>query len=338
MSNNKRPLTIHDVAAAAGVSVSTVSRVLNDKDDVASETYERVQQVISSLGFGSNLAARGLRSRKTNVIGLVLFDIADPFSVKVMRGIDQAIHERNYDLLVYASGHHRGDSASERERRTVSLLDHSVTDGVIVVAPSATIFNAVYPILVIDPHTESPDYPAVIAENREGAMAAMDYLIGLGHRRIGFIGGRIELQSAIQRLQGYKDGLDRGNISYDPELVQASDYSKETAYLCARKLLSLPEPPTAIFAANDQSAFGVYQAAFELGRRIPADLSIVGFDNIPEAAYISPPLTTVDQSIEQMGFLATDLLIRLINTGELVIKMNTVPTRLVVRESCTSIP
>jgi LacI family transcriptional regulator len=337
MKRNRRPITIHNVAAAAGVSVSTVSRVLNDKDDVAPETFERVQQVISELGYGSSLAARGLRSHRTNAIGLVLFDIVDPFSVQVMRGIDRAIHELNYDLIVYASGHQRGKTAADRERRTVSLLDSSVTDGVIVVAPSAATFSAVSPIVVIDPNDENPDYPAVIAQNRDGALAAMDYLIGLGHRRIGFIGGRPELQSAIQRLQGYKDSLCRANLSCEPELVQVGDFSKEIGFLCAQRLLSLPNPPTAIFAANDQSAFGVYQAAREAGARIPADLSVLGFDNIPESAYIIPPLTTVDQSIEQMGFIATDLLVRLITDQELENRIYTIPTQLVVRASCTSV-
>lgn len=337
MKRNKRPITIHHVAAAAEVSVSTVSRVLNNKDDVSPETFERVQQVISELGYSSNLAAKGLRSRKTNIIGLVLFDIVDPFTVQVLRGIDRAIHQLKYDLIVYASGTHREKTASERERRTVSLLDSSVTDGVIVVAPSAAVFSVVSPLIVIDPHCENPGYPAVIAKNREGALAAMDYLTGLGHRRIGFITGRSDLQSASQRLQGYKDGLCRANLPFEPELVQAGDYSKETGFTCAQRLLRLPNPPTAIFAANDQSAFGVYRAAQEAGVNIPADLSVIGFDNIPEVAYITPPLTTIDQSIDQMGFVATDLLVHLITIGELENQIYTVPTQLVIRESCRSI-
>jgi LacI family transcriptional regulator len=142
----------------------------------------------------------------------------------------------------------------------------------------------------------------------------------------------------VQRLQGYTDGLHQANLPMDPDLVQAGDYSRPTGFLCAQKLVSLPKPPTAIFAANDQSAFGVLDAVHQAGLRVPDDLSVVGFDNNPESAYITPPLTTVDQSIAQMGDLATRLLIRLISEGELENRTYTTPTRLVVRESCTTRP
>jgi LacI family transcriptional regulator len=337
MSRSKASVTIHHVAEAAGVSVSTVSRVLNNKADVAEDTYRTVQDVIEKLGYTSSLAARSLRSRRTNVIGLVLFDIVDPFSVQVMSGVDQALRELNdYDLIVYSSVDARRKLAADRERRSVSILDNSITDGIIVVAPSAATFTNVSPIVIIDPHNENPDYPAVIAQNREGALAAMQYLTSLGHQRIGFIGGRCELQSAVQRLQGYTDGLAQANLPLEPDLVQAGDYSKLTGFIGTQKLLSLSKPPTAIFAANDQSAFGVLQAAHEAGLRIPDDLSVIGFDNIPESSYSTPPLTTIDQSIEQMGYLATRLLVRLISVGEVENRTYTNPTQLVVRESCTA--
>ena len=339
--NHRRRKTIvkiQDVASAAGVSVSTVSRVLNDKDDVSPETYQIVKGVIEKLGYTSGLAARSLRSRRTNVIGLVLFNIVDPYSVQVLRGIDRAIDELDYDLIVFTSGHFRMNQVTDRERRNVSLLDNSITDGVIVVAPAASTFNTVSPIVVIDPNHENPDYTAVIAQNRDGTLAAMEYLIGLDHQRIGFIGGRPELQSAIQRLQGYKDGLCKANLPVELDLIQVGDYSKDTGFLCAQKLLSLPRPPTAILAANDQSAFGVYEAAQAAGLRIPTDLSVVGFDNIPETAYVTPPLTTVDQFIDQMGFIATGLLLKLINEKELENRIYTIPTQLIVRESCMPMP
>ena len=334
MSRAKAAVTIHDVAKSAGVSVSTVSRVLNNKDDVAPETHRRVQAVIKKLGYTSSLAARSMRSRRTNVIGLVMTDVGDPFSVQVMRGIDRAIKELDYDLIVYTGGSAREKLSADRERRYVSLLDSSITDGVIVVAPTAATFTTVSPIVVIDPNKANPNYPAVIAINRDGALEAMEYLTSLGHRRIGFIGGRPELQSAVQRLQGYKDGLCQANIPLDPELVQVGDYSKETGFTCAQRLLSLPHPPTAIFAANDQSAFGVFEAAREAGLRVPADLSVVGFDDIPESAFITPPLTTIDQHIEKMGFIATGMLIQLISDEELENRIYTIPTQLLIRGSC----
>jgi LacI family transcriptional regulator len=337
MSRSKAYVTIHDVAKAAGVSVSTVSRVLNNKIDVAPDTCRKIQEVIEKLGYTSNLAARSLRSRSTNVIGLVLFDIVDPFSIQIMSGIDRALKELNYyDLIVYSSVDSKRKLAADRERRSVSLLDNSITDGIIVAAPSAATFTNVSPIVIIDPHNENPDYPAVIAQNREGAFIVMRYLTGLGHRRIGFIGGRPELQSSNQRWQGYTDGLAQAGLPLEPDLVQAGDYTRPTGLSCAQKLLSLPNPPTAIFAANDQSAFGVLDAAQAAGLRIPKDLSVVGFDNIPESAYTTPPLTTIDQLIEQMGFTATRLLVRLITEGEVENRNYTVPTHLVVRESCTA--
>jgi LacI family transcriptional regulator len=336
MSRSKASVTIHDVAEAAGVSVSTVSRVLNNKADVAPDTHRMVQEVIERLGYTSSLAARSLRSRRTNVIGLVLFDIVDPFSVQVMSGVDRALKELNYyDLMVYSGVDSKRKLAADRERRCVSLLNNSITDGIIVVAPSATTFTNASPIVIIDPHNENPDYPAVIAQNREGALAVMRYLTSLGHQRIGFIGGRPELQSATQRLQGYTDGLAQARLPLEPDLVQAGDYTKQTGYFRTQILLSLPKPPTAIFSANDESAFGVLEATREAGLRIPDDLSVVGFDNIPESAYSTPPLTTVDQSIEQMGYLAARLLVRLISEGEVENSTYALPTRLVVRESCT---
>jgi len=337
MSRSKTSVTIHEVAKAAGVSVSTVSRVLNNKVDVAPDTYKTVQCVIEKLGYTSSLAARSLRSRRTNVIGLVLFDIADAFSVQIMSGVDRALNELNYyDLIVYSSVHSKRKLAADRERRSVALMDNSITDGIIVVAPSAASFANASPIVIIDPHNENPDYPAVIAQNREGALAVVQYLTSLGHQRIGFIGGRPELQSAIQRLQGYTDGLAQAELPLDPDLVQPGDYTKQMGFMGAQNLLRLPKPPTAIFAANDGSAFGVLEAAHDAGLCVPADISVVGFDNIPEAAYSTPPLTTVDQSIEQMGYLATQLLIRLISGGEVDIRTYTTPTRLVMRESCTA--
>jgi LacI family transcriptional regulator len=337
MRRTKKTVTIQDVAAAAGVSVSTVSRVLNDKDDVAPETYQKVQDVIEELGYTSSLAARSMRSRKTNVIGLIMPDVEDPFSVQVMRGVNRAIAELDYDLIVYTGGDAKRESLADRERRYVSLLDSSITDGVIVVAPTATTFSTASPIVVVDPNKENPDYPAVIATNRAGALSAMEYLIRLGHRRIGFICGRPELQSAVRRLRGYKDGLRQADIPTDPELIQVGDYSAETGFLCAQRLLNLSHPPTAIFAANDQSAIGALRAAQEAGLHVPDGLSVVGFDNIPEAAYMNPGLTTVDQFIDRMGYIAIEMLISLIKGEALDGNLYEMPTQLVVRDSCRAI-
>jgi LacI family transcriptional regulator len=337
MSPTRATVTIRDVAEAAGVSVSTVSRVLNDKDDVAPETYDKVQQVIEELSYTRNLAAKSMRSRRMNIIGLFAPDVGDPFIVQVMKGVNQAITELDYDLIVYTGGQFKRESAADRERRFVSLLGGGITDGVIVVTPAATSFPTASPVLVIDPNVETHDCPAVIATNREGALTAVEYLIGLGHRRIGFISGRPELQSAVRRLQGYKDGLMRAGIPLHTDLIQAGDYSRQTGFACTQRLLNLSDPPTAIFASNDQSATGAIKAIFEAGLRVPDDISVVGFDNVPEVAYTHPGLTTVDQCIEKMGYNATEMLISLIEGDALENDLYKVPTRLVVRDSCRAI-
>jgi len=336
VNRNKTTITIRDVARAANVSVSTVSRVLNNKDDVAPETYQRVQAVIAELGYTSNLAARSMRSRRTNVIGLIMPDVEDPFIFQIMRGINRAITEYGYDLILYTSGDVRKESTPDRERRYVSLLN-AVTDGVIVVTPATTTFSTASPVVVIDPNIDEPECHAVIATNYAGALAVMEYLIGLGHRRIGFIGGRPELKSAVQRLQGYQDGLRKAGIPLDPDLIQGGDFSEEAGFAGAQKLLRLPEPPTAIFAANDQMAIGAIKAARQLGLEVPRDLSVVGFDNIPESAYFNPALTTVDQSIDKMGYVATQILVSLIRGEPLNGRLYEIPTQLIIRDSCRAI-
>ncbi len=337
MKRSRAATTIRDVAREAGVSVSTVSRVLNDKDDVASDTYEKVQTVIQQLSYTSSLAARSMRSHRTNVIGLIVPDIGDSFSIQVMKGVHRAIENLDYDLIAYTGGSTRRPSSAEREQYYVSLLNGSVADGVVIVTPATTSFSTDAPVVAVDPNKESPGCLSVIATNHVGALAAMEYLVDLGHRRIGFIGGRPDLQCADQRLQGYKDALRQAYITIDPDLIAVGDFTAETARRCAQRLLSLPQPPTAIFAANDQSAIGTIEAARQAGLAVPDDLSVVGFDNIPEAAYYNPALTTVDQFIDKMGQVATEILIGLIEGQRPESDLYKMPTQLVVRDSCRSV-
>jgi LacI family transcriptional regulator len=334
MKRNRKPVTIYDVAEAAGVSVSTVSRVLNNKVDVAADTFEKVQQVINELGFASSLAARGMRSHRTNVLGLIMPDVESLYSFAVLQGVNRAIAQLHYDLIVYTSGASLENTSAEKEAYYVSLLNGSVTDGVIVVAPSAINFSTAAPVVAIDPNNESPECPAVMSTNQVGAMQAMQYLTGLGHRRIGFITGRLELVSACRRLLGYKNGLAAAGIPLDEELIQIGDYSTTTAIKLTHKLLALPDRPTAIFASNDMSAMGVYRAAAQAGLRIPEDLSVVGFDNLHDTAFLSPSLTTIDQFITEMGSIAVDMIVKLMKGESLSENIHKISTQLVVRESC----
>jgi LacI family transcriptional regulator len=334
MRKTRRTVTIQDVAKTAGVSVSTVSRVLNGKVDVASETQDRIRSVIDDLGYTTNLAARSMRSFKKNMVGLIMPDIAYPFAIEVMKGVNRAIAESEFDLLVYTTGDVRKSGRASHEQKYVSLLNNSITDGVIIVAPVTGEFSTDAPIVSIDPLMSDPNYASVHATNYQGAMEAMNYLLGLGHARIGFISGRAELESSNRRLKGYREALGKAGISLDEQLIASGDYTTETGVKFAQELLSLDNPPTSIFASNDQSAKGVFQVDQQMVVRIPEDLSVVGFDNIMESKYMG--LTTVDQFISEMGFVATQMLIKLINGEPLASQTYKMQTQLVIRNSCQS--
>jgi LacI family transcriptional regulator len=335
MQTRKHSVTINDVARAAGVSVSTVSRVLNGKDDVARDTEAHIQEVIRDLEYTSSLAARSMRSERTNMIGLIMPDIAGAYAREIMLGVNRAIAESDYDLLLFTTGDVRKYGTATHEQQYVSMLGNSIADGVIIVAPVTEALITDTPVVSIDPVMGHPGYPAIHATNYQGAVDAMNYLIGLGHRRIGFIAGRPELESAVRRLKGYRDALRQANIEIDESLIVTGDFTTGTAERCARQLLDYKEPPTAIFAANDQSAFGVYHVAQERGLRIPEDLSLIGFDNLPEAAYIN--LTTIDQFLSEMGYQATKTLFQLIEGKTLEKQIQQMATLLVVRNSCREI-
>lgn len=334
MRSKQSVITIQDVARAAGVSVSTISRVLNNKVDVAPETIEKVRRVMQELNYTASLAAKSMRSRTSQVIGLILPEVTEPFDLEIIRGAGVAIRDSGYDLLIYTSGSPPLSRRASWELEQLALLKGGLTDGCIVVTPSAPSFPDTERIVVIDPTGDGSQVPSVVARNRVGALYVMEYLTGLGHRRIGFIGGRLDTLSATRRFIGYRDGLELAGISFDPDLVRDGGYTREGGQSAARQLLNLPARPTAIFAANDSSAFGVMDVAEELGLRVPEDLSVVGFDNIPEAAQVSPRLTTVDQQVRKMGMLAVELLLCMLRGKEPAEKFVKVPTSLVVRDSC----
>lgn len=334
MSNQAKAVTIQDVAKAAGVSVSTISRVLNQKDDVATDTQDRIRAVIDQLGYTSNIAARSMRSRKLNMIGLIVPDLEGPYSFEILKGVNRAIANREYDLLVYTTGDFKKNDTHAHEQHYVSLINGNITDGVLVVTPSFSEFSTKAPLVSIDPNIPNPSHPAILATNYLGAVEAMNYLISLGHRRIAFITGRVGLQTN-DRLRAYKDCLANNQIPFDPDLVVEGDFSTGSGIVAGRNLLQRENKPTAIFAANDQTAIGVLQSAKEMGIRIPQDLSLIGFDNIGEAEYFE--LTTVDQSLVEMGTMAAEMLIDLINNKIVEPKVVTIPTRLVIRKSCMAV-
>ena len=190
-------------------------RVLNGKVDVALETQTKVQEVIAQLGYTSNLAARSMRGGKMNLIGLIMPDIGFPFSAEVMKGVNRAIAESEFDLLLYTTGDVRKHETAAHQQRYVSLLNNSITDGVLIVATVAADFTSDAPLVSIDSAVVNPSYPSIHATNYKGALDAMNYLLGLGHTRIGFIGGRPELESAVRRKKGYRDALVQAGIPVD---------------------------------------------------------------------------------------------------------------------------
>src|SRR4029079_9878371 len=216
---------------------------------------------MTELNYTASLSAKSMRSRTTNVIGLVLPDVTDAFNLEIIRGVGTIIRDSSYDLLIYTSGNPGLKQSASWEQEHVALLSRGLTDGCIVVTPVAPTFPTTTQIVVVDPNGTGASVPSVIATNRVGAMDVMRYLIGLGHCRIGFITGRYDPQSAIRRFQGYQDSLDEAGIPFDPDLVQGGDYTRERGQAAARRRLGQPDRPSAICAANDQSAIGVMDVA-----------------------------------------------------------------------------
>ena len=236
---------------------------------------------------------------------------------EISRRVNRAIKQSDYELIIYTNGRSMNYYTTD-EARYVLLLNGSIVDGVIVVTPFSLNLSTHAPLVVIDPNHENPNLPAIFATNREGALLVMHYLIGLGHRRIGFITGRPDLVSSSQRLQGYKEGLAEAGIPFDDFTGEHWRFLNRDGPASARApVLARPDRPSAIFASNDMSAIGVYLAAEEAGLCIPQDLSVVGFDNIQELSYLKPALTTVDQCIQDMGFMAIEMVIELIH-GEML--------------------
>lgn len=328
-------VTMQQVAAEAGVSVSTVSKVINGRYGVASETFAHVTDVINRLGYEASLVARSLRNSRTNVLGVLVADF-EPFSTEVLKGAADAVRDTGFELVAYsASG--RFDEHVGWERRYLSRVMGTLVDGAVVVTPTVTDVQYDGPVVAVDPHSGPSSMPTVAADNLQGARLAVEHLLQLGHRRIGMVTGRDDLVSAQLRERGYREALAAAGVEVDENLLQAGFFDPEQARDAARALLQLPEPPTAIFAANDVSALATLSVAAELGVEVPGQLSVVGFDNVPESALAHPPLTTVEQPMRQMGREAITMLVALIAGEEPAEAQVTLETRLVPRQSTTAV-
>lgn len=328
-------VTITDVAQAAGVSVATVSKVINSRYGVAAATTAKVQSVIDDLGYESSLIARSMRSHRTHVIGILVAEF-EPFSTEILKGAGSALAETNYELLAYTGARQSGGPGWEQ--RYLSRLSGSLIDGALIVTPTVVTTRSSVPVVAIDPH-EGPLGPYTVdSDNLTGAYQATKHLIDLGHRRIAFLGGRPDLASSALREGGYRNALAEAGIEVDEALIRSGDYSRDHSVAPVREVLSLSDRPTALFAANDLSAIGAMETAIYMGLNIPADLSIVGFDNIPESTRTMPSLTTIHQPIQEMGARGISMLVDLIEGKEASEKHVRLPTSLVRRGSTTAAP
>jgi len=273
-------VTMQQVAAEAGVSVSTVSKVINGRYGVSSDTFDTVTAVINRLGYEASLVARSLRNSRTNVIGVLVADF-EPFSTEVLKGAADAIRGTGFELVAYSAGG-RVDEHVGWERRYLSRVMGTLVDGAVLVTPTVTDVRYDGPIVAVDPHTGRSELPTVTGDNLQGARLGVDHLLELGHRRIGMVTGRRDLVSAQLRERGFRDAHKAAGVAVDEALLQPGAYETEQAREAARTLLTLPEPPTAIFAANDLSALATLEVAAELGIDVPDQLSVVGVDKIKE--------------------------------------------------------
>jgi LacI family transcriptional regulator len=269
------------------------------------------------------------------VIGILVADL-EPFSTELLKGAADAIRGSGFELVVYSAGGHTGDHVGW-ERRYLSRLSGTLIDGAVLVTPTVVDVNYGAPIVAIDPHTGQSGLPTIDSDNLRGGQLATEHLLELGHRRIAMLTGRPDLQSAQLREQGYRRAFAASGLVPEEDLILLGDYDAAVSVQRARQLLTTPDPPTAVFAANDVSAIATIQAATELGRRVPGDLSVVGFDNIPESALCTPPLTTINQPIRHMGQQSIQLLLQLIRGETPTTTHITLATNLVIRQSTRSL-
>jgi DNA-binding LacI/PurR family transcriptional regulator len=333
------PVTIYDVAKRAGVSTATVSKVLSNTPYVSTDTRARVVAVIDELDFVPSLAARSLSNARTNIIGLAfpyvsdyLFD--DPHLMTFLRGVDEIVSAREVSILLMTA--RSGDDAASSLRR---LLHVQYVDGAIILGMQSTMPTAralrhqLYPTVALGYASPLGVRNTVHAADREGAAQAANHLVSLGHRRIAVMTGPSEIAAVEERLEGFRSQLATAGITLDADLVVEGDFTQESGYTLAPQLLDHADPPTAVFAVNDRMALGLMAYAQARGLDIPSDLSIVGFDDIPAAAYAHPPLTTVSQPSRAMGHVAAQRLLDLIEEGGDGFDPVVLPTTFVPRSS-----
>jgi LacI family transcriptional regulator, galactose operon repressor len=328
-------ITIREVARAAGVSVATASRALNESVLVTAETRARVQMAASQLAYSPHGAARSLITSRTHTIGLLLPDLYGEFFSELIRGIDRAVHHAGFHLLV-SSARHQGPPLEAALRSMRGRVD-----GLLLMCPEFTremwgrTLPGKFPVVLLNCPPDAVDCDSLSVANYEGAHAMVRHLIGLGHRRIAIIRGADGNFDAAERLRGYRAALMESKLPPAAELEARGDFSEEAGHRAVHLLLELERRPTAIFAANDSMAVGALSALRDAGLRVPDDIALGGFDDIPMARYLTPALTSVHVDIGALGArAATRLFEELRSPAERAPTREILPTTLVIRQSC----
>jgi LacI family transcriptional regulator len=324
--------TIYDVAERAGVSIATVSRVLNGSPKATAATRETVLRAVRELGYRPNAAARSLAGRTTDTLALVFPEISSPFFTEIIRGAEVEARQHQYHLLIY------GIPEVGEEDALLPFLSARV-DGLILGGHCEDVFvqsldRQGVPFVLLGRGVEGYAVSSIQADSYNGAYEATAHLIDHAYRRIAFIGGPEGLQQSVVRLNAYRQALADRAWQLEPDWILHSDFSEAGGHARATELLALPQPPRAIFAANDQMAIGAIDAVRAVGLRVPEDVAVVGFDDIPVAAYVHPALTTVRRQIYESGVLAVRLLLQCIADPEHAPEHVMLPTHLMVRRSC----
>lgn len=343
----RKRITIEDVAETAGVSRQTVSRVLNDRADVAEATRARVQAAMQELGYSPSLAAQSLPQQQTNIMGLVIpysptYLFSDPHLLGFICGVDQVAHRRGYNLLLSTAQDDGSTGLADTYGLSAfkRLIRSRYVDGAIVVETLnsregiVTLQQRGYPVVILGYGTDVPQPYAVHSDDRGGARLAIMHLLSLGHQRIGIIsGGQQTLAAMEERLAGCRQALNDHGLTLDPTMVAYGDLTPESGAAAAAQLFEHPTPPTAIFALNDRMAMGAMRHLQQRGLQVPEQVSVIGFDDIPLTNMCHPPLTTVRQPALEMGQQAARLLLELVENGITLSQAIVLPTELIVRGS-----
>ncbi len=327
--------TIREVARQAGVSVATVSRVFNESGPVRDGTRDRILNVAKTLRYVPNGAARSLTTSETQTVGVLLPDLYGEFFSELIRGMDQVARASNRHLLV--SSAHDGVEELEAAMRAMS----GRVDGLIVMSPDldASVLEANLPVglpvALVNSVPQSDLFDTITIDNFGGAYAMVQHLVEHAHQRIAHIKGVAGNHDAEERLRGYRAALRDAGLTPDPTLEFAGAFTERSGYDATHRMLASPNRPTAIFAANDSTAIGALRALREAGVRVPEELAVAGFDDVPVARYMSPALSSVHVSISEMGARSVTCLLEALDEGaEHIPITHVLPTRLMLRESC----